>query len=324
MVDKRPKMSLPFILYQFIDERQFQRICVKIHLLSSTKSETIKATISPCGMILCVDCRYQSSFIDAERHRESFQEPSSRPFFSNTDVRMVAFAHASSQLARTDGRVWGRMSIALPLQVETDFYSEDVIPGYDLFRCDDGFFLHIQLVGVERVKAKLVEPLPGIRVVPSRSSSSDYDSPLDASDPRERTVPAQHPSLQDLFEARLVAEAKKERMAREARLRHQHHHVDQFAKSFANKRSYDEQNIAKKTSKNNLHNSVSAPIYKVAKHPPRQYQYEIPEKPDPKQVGFSRAGNPVYGPNPTKDLLDLNSPQKKKSQQLLSRRVCCG
>jgi len=158
---------------------------------------------------------------------------------------MVAFAHASSQLARTDGRVWGRMSIALPLQVETDFYSENAIPGYDLFCCDDGFFLHIQLVGVERMKTKLVEPLPGIRVVPSRSSNSEYDSPLDASAPQERTAPAQHPSLQDLFEARLAA-AKKERMAREARLRHQHHHVDQFAKSFTNKRSYDEQNIAKK------------------------------------------------------------------------------
>jgi len=76
MVDKQPKLFLPFILYQFIDERQYQMICVKVYLLSSAKSETIKTTISPCGMTLCIDCRYyQSNFIDAERHVESFQAP---------------------------------------------------------------------------------------------------------------------------------------------------------------------------------------------------------------------------------------------------------
>ena len=92
---------------------------------------------------------------------------------------MVSFAHISSQLPRgADGLVWAVMKVDLPYKVESEFYDEDVIPGYDLFFCDQGLFLHLQLVGVDRSKAKEEKPLPGIRVVAARSENvSTYDTP---------------------------------------------------------------------------------------------------------------------------------------------------
>ena len=170
---------MPYLLYDFIDERQQKRINIKIHLLSSLRSKSIKAKISSCGMKLLVECRLQSNFIDPQRHRESFRRPDGSFRFSVTDMRMVSFAHISSKLPRgADGLVWALMQVDLPFKVEADFYNEDVIPGYDLFICDQGLFLHLQLVGIDRAKAKEEKPLPGIRVVGARSQSlAAYNTP---------------------------------------------------------------------------------------------------------------------------------------------------
>jgi len=46
------------------------------------------------------------------------------------------------------------MCVHLPFEVETSFYNEDIIPGYDLFQCDNGFFLHVQCVEIQRVKKR--------------------------------------------------------------------------------------------------------------------------------------------------------------------------
>lgn len=89
---------------------------------------------------------------------------------------------------------------------------------------------------------------------------------------------------------------------------HQHHHVDQFVKGFANKRPHEEQKNPKNSQQNNLPNSVSVPTYQNANHPPGHNQLVIAEKPASQLAFFSRAGNLVYALNPIQDLLYLNSP----------------
>ena len=120
------------------------------------ESENVKAKVSDDGMKVFVDVRYRSHFIDATRHRECFLSPSGTSLlFTPTDMRMVAFGAAASKLPRNpQNEVWARMVIDLPFEVETEFYQEDVIPGLDFMQCDEGIFLNLELVGVERVRPK--------------------------------------------------------------------------------------------------------------------------------------------------------------------------
>ena len=171
-------ITLPFVISEFIDEKHQRRLCLKIHLLSGATSATVKARVEACGRKLSVLCRYKSNFLDPERHRECFQANDRTHLFSSTDVRMVSFSHAASMLEKnSDKTVWGKMSIHLPFEVETSFYNEDVIPGYDLFRCDAGFFLHVQCVENHRVKKKEKRVLPGVRIIPQRNAASNYQTP---------------------------------------------------------------------------------------------------------------------------------------------------
>jgi len=41
-----------------------------------------------------------------------------------------------------DRTMCGRICIHLTFEVEASIYSKDIIPGYDLFMCDSGFFTY--------------------------------------------------------------------------------------------------------------------------------------------------------------------------------------
>lgn len=102
---------------------------------------------------------------------------------------MVSFSHKVSKLSRSgDGTTWGSMEIDLPFEVETSFYDEDVIPGFDLFMCDEGMFLHLQLVSSDRKKKELKKPLAGVRVIPSRyRSQNSYNTPTRSRETHQRS-----------------------------------------------------------------------------------------------------------------------------------------
>jgi len=125
-------------------------------MLSGASSATMKAKVETCGKKVSMICRYKSNFLDSQRHRECFQAANRTHLFAITDVRMVSFSHAASMLEKNaDKTVWRRMCINLPFEVEANFYNEDIIPGgYDLFMCDNRFFLRLQCVGIKRVNKK--------------------------------------------------------------------------------------------------------------------------------------------------------------------------
>ena len=103
------KLQLPFILSNFVDHKQQKRLSLKIMLLSGASSDGVRIRVSPDGMLLWVFCRYGSSFTDPQRHCECFVDNEGCLQFQETDMRMVAFAQASSCLPRTlAGSCWGR------------------------------------------------------------------------------------------------------------------------------------------------------------------------------------------------------------------------
>ena len=123
-------------------------------------------------MSLWVFCRYGSNFTDPQRHRECFVDEEGCLQFQETDMRMVAFAQASSCLPRTSaGSCWGKMTVDLPFQVEADLYDEeDVTRPQDFFLCDKSLFMVVELVGVDRVRPQPRLNMPSIRVVGDRAS----------------------------------------------------------------------------------------------------------------------------------------------------------
>ena len=87
-----------------------------------------------------------------------------------------------------DGEVWGRMIVDLPFPCETDFYEEDVVPGYEIIRWDSLYFLSLSLVGAERKKPKKQQKNTTIRIVPQRRFVSQaYKSPPNAPPPTKYT-----------------------------------------------------------------------------------------------------------------------------------------
>ena len=147
------ELHLPFILSNFVDHKQQKRLSLKIMLLSGASSDGVHVQVSPDGMLLWVFYRYGSNFTDPQRHRECFVDDKGCLQFQETDMRMVAFAQASSCLPRTSaGSCWGKMTVDLPFQVKGDLYDEeDVTRPQDFFLCDKLLFMVVELVGINQV-----------------------------------------------------------------------------------------------------------------------------------------------------------------------------
>ena len=170
------ELHLPFILSNFVDHKQQKRLSIKIMLPSGSTSDGVRVRVSPDGMSLWVFCRYGSNFTDPQRHRECFVNNEGFFQFHETDMRMVAFAQASSCLPRTSkGSCWGKMTVDLPFQVEDDLYNEeDDIKPQDFFMCDKMLFMGVELVGVDRAQPKLRLNTPSFRVVGDRASQKQH------------------------------------------------------------------------------------------------------------------------------------------------------
>ena len=302
---------LPFILYDFIDERQQKRINIKVHMLSSLRSSSIKASISSCGMKLLVECRLQSNFVDPQRHRESFRRLDGSFRFSVTDMRMVSFAHISSQLPRgADGLVWAVMKVDLPYKVESEFYDEDVIPGYDLFFCDQGLFLHLQLVGVDRSKAKEEKPLPGIRVVAARSENvSTYDTPEG-----DHYAQPFRQDLQDLRGKHLQGTSRHQ-VPRSARKRKKTSHLGRNGTHFAH------HFFAPRQAQDQQGRNVT-PNFGATFEPdrPEEQCFEKNPKPGAVPVGTTNQGKVLFGPgytrkDPNENLIHFSPEKNQKNQE---------
>ena len=182
-------ISLPYVLTTFVDERLQNRVCLKIHLLSGMEPQNIKATCNSHQVIL--SCRYQSAFISPIRHRECFITSTGEFLFSKTDTRIVAFGADVDKLVKDqDGEVWGQMIVDLPFACETDFYDEDVVPGYEIIRCDSSYFLNLSLVGAEQKKPKKQQKNTTIRIVPQRRFRPQaYKTPPNAPPPTKYPKP---------------------------------------------------------------------------------------------------------------------------------------
>ena len=122
------EIHLPSIMSNFVDYNQHKCLFIKIMLLSGATSDGVCVQIILDGMLLWVFCCYCSNFTDPQQHHQCFVDNEGCLQFHEKDMRMVAFAQASSCLPRTSaGSCWGKMTVDLPFQVKVDLYDEEAV-----------------------------------------------------------------------------------------------------------------------------------------------------------------------------------------------------